>query len=170
MRVEVITPPANEPVTLAEAKLHLRVDHTDEDALITALITAAREAAEHRTGRALITQTIRQTCDVADPLDMRRWPVQSITSVTVDDVLIDSADYEAIVGDQAQIEGLSGTEAVIVYNAGYGATGASVPAGIRQWMLLQIGAMYANREAAGGVQVHSLPFVDGLLDPFRTWF
>ena len=36
-----------EPVTLEEARLHLRVDHTDEDALIGSLIIAARELAEH---------------------------------------------------------------------------------------------------------------------------
>ena len=40
-----------EPVTLAEAKLHLRVEHSDEDAYIGGLISAAREYAESFTNR-----------------------------------------------------------------------------------------------------------------------
>lgn len=57
MPLELITPPAIEPVTLSDAKLHLKVDTTDDDALITALITAARARAEWHTGRAFITQS-----------------------------------------------------------------------------------------------------------------
>ena len=57
MPLNLITPPAVEPVTLADAKAHLKVDTTDDDALITALITAARARAEWHTGRALITQS-----------------------------------------------------------------------------------------------------------------
>lgn len=57
-RTEILTPPAIEPVTLAEAKLHLRVTFSDDDALISALITAARSLCETRLRRALITQTL----------------------------------------------------------------------------------------------------------------
>lgn len=55
----LVTPPAAEPVTLAEAKLWARVDtsYTTDDALITALITAARQHIETIACRALITQT-----------------------------------------------------------------------------------------------------------------
>ncbi len=55
MRATLTVPPAGEPLTLAEAKLHLRVDLSDDDALITALISAAREQAEFLTGQRLIT-------------------------------------------------------------------------------------------------------------------
>ena len=57
-RTEIVTPPSVEPVTLAEAKLHLRVSITDDDALISSLITAARSVCETRLRRALCTQTI----------------------------------------------------------------------------------------------------------------
>lgn len=57
--------PSVEPVSLAEARLHLREDDdiTDEDALITMLITAAREYAESYTGRSFVTQKWRLTLD-----------------------------------------------------------------------------------------------------------
>lgn len=42
MAAILLTPPAIEPLTLAEAKLYLRVAHEDDDGLITSLIAAAR--------------------------------------------------------------------------------------------------------------------------------
>jgi uncharacterized phiE125 gp8 family phage protein len=57
MRLEQITPPAAEPLTLSEAKAYLRVTSTDEDALITGFIAQAREWAESYMSRALIEQT-----------------------------------------------------------------------------------------------------------------
>lgn len=56
MRLNRTSSPATEPITLAEAKLHLRVDF-DDDALITSLAIAAREVIESRLGQSLITQT-----------------------------------------------------------------------------------------------------------------
>ena len=52
----LVRPPASEPVTLAEAKAHLRVTHGEEDALIGALITSARRVAEAKTGLCFIAQ------------------------------------------------------------------------------------------------------------------
>lgn len=59
----LVTGPSEEPVSLAEAKLHLRVDDNADDALISALIVAARQHAENDTRRALVTQTWRQVWD-----------------------------------------------------------------------------------------------------------
>lgn len=57
MRSVVVTPPTEEPVSLEEARRHLRVDTDAEDADILDLIQAARERIEAETDRALITQT-----------------------------------------------------------------------------------------------------------------
>ena len=59
MGYEIVTEPAEEPVSLQEAKDHLRVEVTTDDALIARLITDAREWVERFTRRALVTQTRR---------------------------------------------------------------------------------------------------------------
>ncbi|MGH6951903.1 MAG: head-tail connector protein, partial [Vitreimonas sp.] len=64
MSIVTITPPASEPVSLAEAKLFLRIDHAAEDGLIAMLISAAREAVEAGIGRALITRRVREDLDI----------------------------------------------------------------------------------------------------------
>lgn len=66
MSLIVITPPAVEPVSLAEAKAYLRVDGADEDLLITGLIRAAREYCESVKGHAFYEQTLE--------LALTGWP------------------------------------------------------------------------------------------------
>ena len=50
------TLPSSEPITLADAKLHLKVETTADDSLIQSLITSCREEAEEYTGLILISQ------------------------------------------------------------------------------------------------------------------
>jgi len=59
--LERLSDPSIEPVTLTQAKLHLREDDDAHDDEITALITGAREWAEDFTGRALVDQMWRLT-------------------------------------------------------------------------------------------------------------
>lgn len=61
--VDILAPPAVEPVTLAEAKLHCRVEIDDDDDLITGLISSARTVCEAMTNRAFITQTLSLSLD-----------------------------------------------------------------------------------------------------------
>ena len=63
MPLQIIQEPAVEPLSLAEAKLHLRVDITDDDALISALISSVRQYAETITRRAFIQQTWQYVID-----------------------------------------------------------------------------------------------------------
>lgn len=62
--VAVVTPPAAMPVTVAEVKAYIRLDTSDEDALIETFIDAATENAEAYTRRAFITRTLRMSLDL----------------------------------------------------------------------------------------------------------
>lgn len=82
MRLKLKTAPAVEPITLDEAKLHLKVDSADDNALITALITTARQLAEKETQRAFITQTWQMYLDSAPvEVDIPKPPLQSVESI-----------------------------------------------------------------------------------------
>lgn len=191
MTLKLITAPAAEPITLTEAKLHLRVEHTVDDDLITGLIQAARERAEHLLGRALITQTWARVLDAfpAAEIELGMPPVQSISSLVYVDGAGDTqtmatADYSL---DATTAPGwvlpsedlgtwpstLNTANAVTVtFVAGYGASGTAVPAAIKAWMKLEIGTLYKHREAiVAGVSVADLPggYHERLLDPYRIW-
>jgi uncharacterized phiE125 gp8 family phage protein len=60
MALETLIPPAGEPVSIASARAFLRIGSDGDDTVLTSLITACREALEARTGRALVTRTLRQ--------------------------------------------------------------------------------------------------------------
>jgi uncharacterized phiE125 gp8 family phage protein len=186
MALKLITGPETEPVSLTEAKLHLKVEHGVDDALITALITAAREQAEHITGRPFITQTWEQVLDEfpADELYLGKANVLAITSVKYIDLAgveqtMDSADYSldaesspcwllpAINSDWPDT--LDTSNAVRVrFTCGYGAA-AAVPEIAKVWMKLCIGKYHANREALTPGALVEMPGVDRILDPMRIW-
>jgi uncharacterized phiE125 gp8 family phage protein len=96
-----VTPPAVEPVSLALAKAHLRIDHDDEDDLIQAWIAAARRLTEDYAGRRWVTQTVRATLPAfpAWAWEFPVGPVASVTSVAYLDAAGDpqtvaAADYQ----------------------------------------------------------------------------
>jgi len=189
MSFKLITAPAEEPVTLAEAKAQCKVEHSDDDALLAIFIQSAREAAEHITGRAFITQTWELVLDAfpAAEIELQKPYVQSITSVKYLDVngaeqTISSVNY-ALDADTSPGWVLPAVDYVwpdtqdaantvrVRFVAGYGAA-AAVPARVKRWMLMQIAAAYRNREAfATGITATDLPnrFVDALLDGERTY-
>lgn len=101
MSIIVIEAPTEEPVSLDELKAFARVDHDDDDALLTSLGIAAREFVETTTGRALMTQTLEMVTPTfpLDTLRLPRFPVQSIESFTYLDrsgdqeTLVENTDY-----------------------------------------------------------------------------
>lgn len=187
--LSLVTAPAAEPLTLAEAKLHLRVDSDDtsQDTLITSLIVAAREAVEEHTRRALVTQTWDYVADAFpdgdEPILVGKPPLQSVTTlqyVDADGVLQTWAASNYVV-DTATIDGairlaydVSWPSAREQYNAvqvrvvaGYGLA-AAVPASIKAAMLLLIGHLFEHRESViTGTIVAELPTVRALLGPYR---
>lgn len=78
MNLKVLARGTAEPVTLAEAKLHLRVDVTDDDVLIGAMISAARDLVERYTSRTLIYTAYRMT------MDMWTWDIELPRSPAVE--------------------------------------------------------------------------------------
>lgn len=157
--------PVAEPVSLAEAKEHLRVTSSREDALIWRQVQAAREWLERFTGRAFVNRTIEVYLDAAPALDLELpvAPVSAISKIETFDaagvpVLLEGTEYALDpAGRQLPIvrwaDGVAWPEDVRRFNAiritataGYGADGASVPAAVRAAVLLLVGAMYENRE------------------------
>ena len=189
--------PQIEPVTLAEARTHLRIDddNTADDALIAVLIAAAREQCEHETGRRLITQTREMVLDAfpcsgeSIRLHADCFKAQAIESITYLDTggvwqTVDSATYaldpHSLPGYAFPADGAawpadvadSANAVRIKVVCGYGSATTDVPQALRQWMLMQIGAMYVQRETfAVGASVAELPtrIVDRLLDPYRVF-
>ena len=192
MATILITHPAVEPISLAEARTQCRVDPDDtgEDALISIYITAARQAAEHQLGRALITQTWEQTLDAfpAGEIKLGQAKALAITSVKYVDTAgaLQTMDPSAYTLDATQTPGWllpadgaswPSTDDVINavrvrFTAGYGAAAGDVPGSVRTWLLATVGTLYAQRESvdlAGRVGALPERFLDRLLDSERVW-
>ena len=89
MNYKLVTAPTTEPITLDEAKLHLRVDSDVEDTLISALIVAARQQVENTLWISLITQTWKLSIDkveVYKTIFLSKSPQQSISFVKYFDI------------------------------------------------------------------------------------
>lgn len=192
--LKVATQPAVEPVTLAEAKQHLRVDISDDDTYIGALITAARQWVEEYVDRALVSQQLTMRLDSFPyEFELPRPPMASsgtLTATTITYTLDPGGsgtatlttttlsastyrvDREDTPGRIRTVYGgtwpshLSDPNAVAVtWWAGYGAEGSNVPAAIRHAMLMLIGHFYERRLAADSVPATEVPFgVKALLD------
>ena len=188
MATVLLSGPAVEPITLAEAKAHLRVDTSGEDSLIQSLIMASRLHIEAALDIALITQSWRHQRDVWPPsrvLILPLRPIQSVTAVTLhdDDATSRSLDIDSFVVDgfanparlvwrgsgAVPAAGMIANGIEIDFVAGHGDAPADVPQPIRQALLLLVAHWYENREPVEiGASATTIPAgVSELLMPYR---
>lgn len=189
MGLSIVTPPVIEPITTSEAKAHLRVEGSEENALIDLLIKTARRRAEGLTGRAFINQTWDYVLDaptgsiIKIPLN----PVSSVTSISFTDksavtTVYSSANY---VTDSISIPGRvilksgqtwdvdlqEANGMAIRFVAGYGAARTDIPDDIRQAIFMLVGEWFENREAiaTGTITAKIPPETNELLWPYRVF-
>ena len=188
MSLVMTSGPALEPISLAEAKAHLRVDGTAEDALIQSLIITSRLHIEAALGLALITQGWSFFLDrwpkggrIQLPLrpvvaigQVRVWRIDGAAETLPPDAfLLDGHGMPprlVATGELMPMEPgrpINGIE--IGFTAGFGATPADVPATIRHALLLLVAHWYENREPVEiGAGVNAVPaMVSELLAPYR---
>lgn len=189
-----------EPVTLDEAKAHLRVDLDDEDEFIVGCIAAARSHLEGICGRSFVSQTWDYTLDSDWPcvlnvdtsryeqvIELPRAPLVSVTSITYVDT---TGATQTLASNQYVVDG-AGTigriypayavtwpsvreqnRAITVrFVAGYGAA-VSVPEGIKQALLLLVSHFHTERQPVNvGNITTALPLsVDALIAPYRVYW
>jgi uncharacterized phiE125 gp8 family phage protein len=181
MSLQLVTPPSVEPVTLAEAKAHLKVDTSDDDALIGTLVTAARTRAEWHTGRAFVTQSWILWRDCwSEIVEIPLPPLQAVTAVTTyardgTSSVLDTSTYTVDAASQpARIDfgcglapSLRAINAIsVAFDAGYGSAEADVPAPVREAILRITAELYANR---GDGSVDIADGAQALLAPYRVF-
>ena len=158
---QVITPASTYPVSLTEAKLHLKVDITTDDTLITNLIVAATQVSEEYTNRFFIDTVVNQTCsDFKELSELFKSKVSAVTYVKYYDSdnaqqvwassnYVVNKEYEPcqinLVVDGSFPNIADRIDAVECrYTVGYG-TASDVPDVIKQAILLTLGNWYENR-------------------------
>lgn len=182
MRRMLLSGPAVEPVLVAEAKAHLRLDTADEDEVVGALLVAARIAAEAEIRQVMIAQSWRVAFP-AWPADrvaaLPIVPLQSVQAVRAIDGaggsrLLAAAEYEvdreaATVTLAPTADTASAAEFEIDFTAGYGTSGVDVPQPLRLAIRMLVTHWFENRSpvALGDV---AAPMPGGwreLLAPYR---
>ena len=192
MNLKITTAPTVEPLTLTEAKAHLRVTSTADDTLITGLIKTARQQAENFTGRSLASATFELVMDSFPyQIELPMPPVESITSIKYKDsdgieTTWSSSEYIFYNSEPAIITLAYGKSyptftpypigaIKIRFVAGYRAASEDpnlhIPEAIKQALLLIIGTLYENREnIIIGQTIAKIPLsAEALLYPYRVW-
>lgn len=183
--------PTTEPVTLNQARAHLRLTTTTEDGLIEGLIQVAREMAQTYTKRQLITATYtakyRDFPDSEGSIQIPRTPLQSVSSITYIDnqgatQTLSTDVYEVLEDDTEayvvlkplkswpEVQAERKQAVTVTFVAGYGNAGTAVPAAAKSAMLMLIGHLFENRESVNVGNITSkMPMAtEILLDSIRV--
>ncbi len=157
--------PVAEPVTLAEAKAHLRIDHGDDDDLLAGLVRAARQEVERSTGMALLAQSWRLVLDDWPQngcVLVRIHPLREVQSITAfgsegEGSVIDPDTYQVdavsrparihFTAPVAPLRAMNGLE--IDFTAGFGEAGTDVPDPLKRAILLLVAHWYEFRAGYG---------------------
>ena len=166
----------DEPVTVAEAKAHTFIDHTDDDDEITMLVAAARDHVERYCNLKLATQTVAAKCDDFGDLSYIPFgPVQSITSIKYIDAdgleqTLDASVYELVADElcasivrqynKTWPARRGGTRITVTAVVGF----LDIPPAIRHALLLLVGSGFRDREAQ---EIMPMSTADALLSNFR---
>ena len=187
MALVMTSAPVSEPLTVEEAKAHLRVDGTAEDVLIGSLILTSRLHIESALSLALIDQAWTLQLDRwprGDDIEIPLSPLKAITGVRVrtasgDWLTVPSTSYLVDLASKPPRlvwnattrpePGVPAAGIEIGFEAGFGPVGAHVPAPIRHALLLLIAHWYERREAIDiGSDAARVPeVVSDLIAPFR---
>jgi len=179
----VLVPPAAEPLSLAEAKALLRVEPADDDAVIAALITAARGHLEALTRRALMLQTwrfVRDAWPADGRLRLRAGPLRSVIAARVFDAagvahaldvqrfVVDvAADVVASPGWALPAPGRCVAGIELDVELGYGPLATDVPAPLGQALRMLLAHWYDNRGAVASGATLLPAGVAALIAPYR---
>ena len=185
------TAPTVEPISVTEAKEHMRIsyDYEDDDNYIDSLIRVVRESTEQFLKRKLITQTWKIYLNhwpYGDSIILPYGKVQSVTHVkytnTAGTQSTWSTDYYNVdtYSDPGRIvleygyfwpvvTLLPQNPIEIQFVTGYGDVTA-IPTPIIQAMLIKIADLYEQRESfIVGMSIEKMHNVNPLLTPYKVW-
>ncbi|MGE3066797.1 MAG: head-tail connector protein [Hyphomicrobiaceae bacterium] len=188
MSLVLTSGPAVEPVALDDAKAHLRIDGSDEDTLIASLIVTSRLHIETALDTALIAQDWSLHLDAFPPRAVVPLPLRPVAAVAAIRLWSDDGTSESLPATDYLLDGFgmparivrraggpwpaarraaNGIE--IAFTAGYGDSGADVPAPLRQALLLLVAHWHAQREPVviGDTAAPIPSMVSELLAPYR---
>jgi len=186
--------PTSEPVTLAETKQHLNIDHADDDNLLQGFIVAARHQAENYMKRQIMPATFkyifRDFRNSTQIVELMRSPLSTVSSnvsieyrdsnnstQTIAATAYD-VDFERVPGRiypsynntwPSDILSDHPKSVQVTYVSGY-TDRAAVPQLIKNWIMQRVGVMYEYREELTPDSFTNIghDYTMGLLDPFRV--